>query len=95
MVKCLLSNLLKHIVFLQEFFPLNKQTQEMFEKHFIAHGLEKLVEFQVGMHERKLSVNLMMFSLRLNLLLHSVTPRIMLPLYRIGVIFLYLVLVVL
>ncbi|XP_068669859.1 eIF5-mimic protein 2-like [Montipora capricornis] len=31
---------------LLEFFPPNKQTQEMFEKHFIAHGLEKLVEFQ-------------------------------------------------
>jgi len=32
---------------LLEFFPPNKQTQEMFEKHFNAHGLEKLVAFQV------------------------------------------------
>ena len=32
---------------LKEFFPPNKQTQEMFEKHFNAHGLEKLVAFQV------------------------------------------------
>ncbi|XP_020630837.1 basic leucine zipper and W2 domain-containing protein 2-like, partial [Orbicella faveolata] len=31
---------------LLEFFPPNKQTQEMFEKHFNAHGLEKLVAFQ-------------------------------------------------
>ncbi|XP_078378726.1 eIF5-mimic protein 2-like [Oculina patagonica] len=33
---------------LLEFFPPNKQTQEMFEKHFNAHGLEKLVVFQKG-----------------------------------------------
>ncbi|KAJ7365670.1 Basic leucine zipper and W2 domain-containing protein 2 [Desmophyllum pertusum] len=31
---------------LLEFFPPNKQTEEMFEKHFNAHGLEKLVAFQ-------------------------------------------------
>ncbi|XP_067021066.1 eIF5-mimic protein 2-like [Acropora muricata] len=31
---------------LMEFFPPNKQTQEMFEKHFTAHGLEKLVDYQ-------------------------------------------------
>lgn len=31
----------------KEFFPPNKQTQEVFEKHFNAHGLEKLVAFQV------------------------------------------------
>ena len=35
----------------QEFFPPNKQTQEMFEKHFNAHGLEKLVQFQVSMQD--------------------------------------------
>lgn len=33
---------------LLEFFPPNKQTQEMFEKHFNANGLEKLVEFRVS-----------------------------------------------
>lgn len=31
---------------LMEFFPPNKQTQEIFEKHFTAHGLEKLVDYQ-------------------------------------------------
>lgn len=31
----------------QDFFPPNKQTQEMFEKHFNANGLDKLVLFQV------------------------------------------------
>jgi len=35
------------IFVVKEFFPPNKQTQEMFEKHFNAHGLEKLVAFQV------------------------------------------------
>lgn len=31
---------------LMDFFPPNKQTQEMFEKHFNANGLDKLVLFQ-------------------------------------------------
>ncbi|XP_027044516.1 eIF5-mimic protein 2 [Pocillopora verrucosa] len=31
---------------LLDFFPPNKQTQEMFDKHFNANGLDKLVAFQ-------------------------------------------------
>lgn len=43
-----MESCLVFVVVLQEFFPPNKQNQEAFEKHFNAHGLEKLVTFQVS-----------------------------------------------